>query len=924
MERDDIELIQSVLSGDDAAFSELVQKYQKSVHALAWRKIGDFHIAEEITQDTFLQAHKKLASLKNPSQFAGWLYVITDRLCKAWFRKKKLWTQSLEATSVETLEKAAYADYVCEQREETAVECRREIVQKLMEKLPESERTVMVLHYLGEMSCEAISKFLGVSPNTVKSRLKRARERLQNEEHIIRETLGSVPLRPDLTENIMRRIDTIKQTSPSGGKPLLPFAALGASAILVILLMGASKQFNANFQQPYSVDAQSEPTIEIVDAPVVLNIQSKPEWQNRVGGDTNLNENSNNGLTKGTKTVENNFAQEAMQWNLPEDAKARFGKGCIRDIQYSPDGKFLAVASGIGIWLYDVTVHQEASLITGHTSVVDCLAFSSDGRILVSGNVDGTIVLYDRIAGTQKTLIGHNGEYIKWIALSPDGKILASSNPEGTIRLWDAITGEAKYTLMHDAGHNFTFTPDSGTIVVVSNKDGISLWNSDTGEQKKTFDLHPDCAAIGAASSPDGETLAIGSDNGAIYLHDLNTGELKMTLSKQRNDVDYLTFSPDGNTIATSSGYVATSLRYDETTRLYLYDETTRLYLWDVHTGAHRIILTEHARWVRGLAFSPDGKTIASGDCDGTIRFWDIHTGNPKNTFTGHSEELYSVALNQNGDIIASGCNTGIIRLWDADTRQLIKTLNGSKNGHIAFVRSTVFSPDGKTLFCGADDGIHLWNIRTGEHKRMLTGHTDVVNTIALSSDGNILASGSWDNTIRLWDAHTGEHKKTLTGHTDSVATIAFSPDGKTLASGGMENNTIRLWDVVTGKNKMTLIGHTDPVEAVAFSPDGKTIASGSLDNTIRLWDVDTGKTKMILTGHTDWVYSLAFSPDGKTIASGCIDATIHLWDIDTGENKKILIGHTSHVKGVVFSPDGKTLVSGSRDGSVLLWEINP
>ena len=455
MERDDFELIHRILSGDEAAFSELVQKYQKSVHALAWRKIGDFHIAEEITQDTFLQAHKKLASLKNPSQFAGWLYVIADRRCKAWFRKKKLRTQSLEATSEETLEKAAYADYVCEQREDAAVAHRRQIVQKLMEKLPESERTVMVLHYLGEMSCEAISKFLGVSPNTVKSRLQRARKSLQNEEHIIQETLGSIPLSPNLTENIMRRIDTIKQTSPSGGKPLLPFAALGATAILVILLMGASKQLITNFQQPYSLDAKSEPTIEIVNTPVVLNIQSKPELQNRVGG-TNRSKNSNDGLTKGTETVENNLTQEAMQWNLPEDAKARLSKGYIADIKYTPDGKFLAVASGIGIWLYDVTVHKEAGLIAGNTSFQnDCLAFNPDGRILVSGNVDGTITLYDRIAGTQKTLIGHNREYITCIALSPDGKMLASSNREGTIRLWDAITGEAKYTLMHDTGHNF-------------------------------------------------------------------------------------------------------------------------------------------------------------------------------------------------------------------------------------------------------------------------------------------------------------------------------------------------------------------------------------------------------------------------------------------------------------------------------------
>ncbi len=907
MERDDIELIQSVLSGDDAAFSDLVQRYQKGVHALAWRKIGDFHIAEEITQDTFLQAHKKLSSLKNPSQFAGWLYVIADRLCKAWFRKKKLYIQSLEATSVETLEKAAYSDYVCEQREETAVECRREIVQKLMEKLPESERTVMVLHYLGEMSCEAISKFLGVSPNTVKSRLQRARKRLQNEEHIIRETLGSVPLSPNLTENILQRIDTIKQTSPSGGKPSLPFAALGTSVILVFLLMGASKQFTANFQQPYSLDAKSEPTIEIVDAPIVLNIQLKTDLQNRVGGNTNRSKSKNNDLSKGTKTVKNNRTQDAMQWNLPEDAKARLSKGYIADIKYSPDGKFLAVASGIGIWLYDVTVHQEASLITGNTSFQsDCLAFSSDGRILVSGNVDGTITLYDRIAGTQKTLIGHNGEYITCIALSPNGKILASSNREGTIRLWDAITGEAKYTLMHVAGHNFSFTPDSNTIVVVSNKDKISLWNSDTGEHKKTFDLHPDCAAIGAAFSPDRITVALGSVDGAVYLYDLNTSELKMSLYEHKDHVIHLAFSPDGKILATTS-----------------YEDET-ICLWNVHTGAHKRIVTEHPRNAGrgGLTFSPDGKTIASGGGDGTIRFWDAHTGDAKRIFSGHSQEVRSIAFNPNGDYIASGDASGIIRLWDADTRHPIRTLNEPKDRQIESVYSIVFSPNGKNVFCGTDDGIHLWDAHIGKHKRMLIGHTSFVKHIALSSDGNILASGSRDDTIRLWDAHTGEHKRTLIGHKKLIMSIAFSPDDKILASGS-EDETIRLWDVATGKNIMVLTEHNDWVEGLAFSPDGKTLASGSNDGIIHLWDIDTWKTKRTLSGHP-FLMCLAFSSDGKILASGCGDGTIQLWDAHTYEHKKTLTGHIGRVDSIAFSPDGKTLVSGSNSGSVLLWEIKP
>ena len=915
MERDDVELIHSVLSGDEIAFSELVQKYQKSVHALVWRKIGDFHIAEEITQDTFLQAHKKLGSLKNPSQLAGWLYVIADRLCKAWFRKKKLYTQSLETTSAETLEKAAYADYACEQREDAAVENRRKIVQKLMEKLPESERTVMVLHYLGEMSCEAISKFLGVSPNTVKSRLKRARERLQNEERIIRETLGSVPLRPDLTESIMRRIDTIKQTSPSGGKPLLPFAALGASAILVIFLMGANKQFTANFQRPYSVDAKSEPTIEIIDTSVVLNIQSKPELQNRVSG-TNQSKNRNNDLSKGTETVENNLTQDAMQWNLPEDAKARIGKGRINEIQYSPDGTILAVASGIGIWLYDTTKRQEVSLLTEHTSAVDCLAFSPDGRILASGGSDyGTIILWDRSTGSRKTLTGHTF-LISNLVFSPDGRMIASDSRDGTIRLWDVINGEAKYTFTKESERTnpertntnmLSFTPDERTIVYVSWDNKISLWDSITGEHKNTFDMLPECSTTGAAFSPDGKTVAIGSANETIYLYDLETGELKMTLTGHGKHVDHLAFSPDGKTFTTAS-----------------YDGEI-ICLWDANTGEHRLTLTApNMQYIQGLAFSPDGKTLASGSGDGTIRFWDVDSGNEKHIFTGHSESVMSVAFNRNGNIIASGSTNGIVRLWNADTEQYIKTLK-ALNGFKDTAHSMLFGLDGKTLTCGTDDGIRLWNIHTGDHKKMFHIN-DPFNPIlrAFSPDGNTVASMVDDEkTISLWDVHTGKRKKTLKGHTNHLSCLVFCPDGKTLASASY-TGTIRLWDVDSGKNK-TLKGHNDWVSSLAFSPDGNTLTSGSDDTTIRFWDVDTGENKMTLTG-SNWhhSYALAFSPDGKTLVSGDRSKNICFFDVHTGEQKNTFSGHTDLVRSIAFSSDGKTLVSGSLDGTVLLWEIDP
>ena len=197
MEReDDVQLIYNILSGDDEAFSVLVQKHQKSVHALVWRKIGDFHHAEEITQDTFLQVYKKLPTLKDPRQFAGWLYVIANRLCIDWMRKKKLAVQSIEDTPMAEIEKSAYTCYLSEQRQTETSDRRREIVKKLLAQLPESERTVVTLYYLGEIKVKEISKFLGVSVSTINTRLHRARKRLQEKDFLVQEVLGGVSETP--------------------------------------------------------------------------------------------------------------------------------------------------------------------------------------------------------------------------------------------------------------------------------------------------------------------------------------------------------------------------------------------------------------------------------------------------------------------------------------------------------------------------------------------------------------------------------------------------------------------------------------------------------------------------------------------------------------------------------------------------------
>ena len=302
MAHTDAELIQRILAGDPDAFSPLVKKYQKGVHTLVWRKIGDFHTAEEITQDAFLTAYQKLGTLKNHHQFAGWLYVIAANLCRDWLRKKRLPMDSLDRTDTNEVDKVSYSRYVAEKQKADADETRREIVRKLLQKLPESERTVMTLHYLGEMTINAISEFLGVSPNTIKSRLSRARNRLRKEEDIIRESLGSFQLSDTLEANIMREVSRTTLAPPAVSKPLLPWAISAASAVLLFLLMGIGTQYLSRFQKPYHFNATSEPTVEIIDALFIIDSPAKPAVRNQPrrsalpGKDTGAGQNPDESL----------------------------------------------------------------------------------------------------------------------------------------------------------------------------------------------------------------------------------------------------------------------------------------------------------------------------------------------------------------------------------------------------------------------------------------------------------------------------------------------------------------------------------------------------------------------------------------------------------------------------------------------------
>ena len=278
----------------------------------------------------------------------------------------------------------------------------------------------------------------------------------------------------------------------------------------------------------------------------------------------------------------------------------------------------------------------------------------------------------------------------------------------------------------------------------------------------------------------------------------------------------------------------------------------------NVSNTKHLKTLVGHKYTVHCVAFSPDGKTLASGSEDNTIILWDTTTGEhtrtlarptgsfvgPTDTLVGHTDTVYSVAFSPDGKTLASGSEDNTIILWNTTTGEHIKTL------------ARLTGP-----FVGPTD--------------TLAGHTDTVYSVAFSPDGTTLASGSADNTIILWDATTGQYKQTLIGHKRAVYSIAFSPDGTTLASGSWDR-TIKLWDTATWKYRHTLVGHEKVVYCVAFSPDGQILASGGADKAIILWDTNTGKHVETLVKHNKSIYGIAFSPDGQTLVSGSADKRIH------------------------------------------------
>jgi WD40 repeat protein len=536
--------------------------------------------------------------------------------------------------------------------------------------------------------------------------------------------------------------------------------------------------------------------------------------------------------------------------------------------------------------------NAKLSIRIGHADEITSLAFTPDGKYVISSSLDNTVKVWDTASEILlHTLEGHSADVL-CVAISPDGRFLASASGDRQIKVWNIPSGKEVGRL---EGHDFpvdlvVFSPDSRLLASRGLNGETRIWDWTSGQLLRLLEGNIEGVIV---FSPDGKSLVGGRDD-RILFWDVYSGKVIHTIKGHTGKVVSVGFSPDGNWLASAS-----------------LDRTIRV--WSMPSGELDRIIEDDS--IKIIGFMKQSEKLVSGGADQTIRIWNLQLGKLERSLGAYARPLdpsLPVALSADGGTIATSSPSHSVKLWDVSSGELLHTLQG----HASDVFSIAYSRDGHYLVSGSNDqAVRVWNLRTGSLDNVLKGHTESVLSVAISGDGQRIASASGDHSVKIWDLVSGELVHDLEGHKEFSNVVAFSPDGKKLASGGGDG-AAKIWDAASGALLVNISDRRGEVD-LAFSPDGtEVVTSSSLEVPTSIWDVDSGGLVIDLQPGPNT--AVAFSPDGETLAVA--DSEIVLWNVRSEEIIRKLSGHDKRIKMVAFSPSGYTIAS-VDPGVVKIWD---